>query len=324
MPAPATALRLVEQPIFRTELAKYVAAVCRHFRVKRQDVNDLVQEVLTEVVASIGTYQPEKSPLDKWARGVARNVIYRYLRDAMRFVARFSENHPNANEYAAGGPSPEWCVRRLQARCQLSSATDGLTEEQWQVFMLHVVDDMSHAEIGKELGISEAASQKRYQRARDHLAECIKTSALSVMPPVETSCNDAPSSNHGAWHWIQPEKLSHYTGQITGAIIAFLLFVPTRPPVQPRTESAGGMQAYAENAMYRRDKLSVTADKPIVFPDTPTGKPIPASLPSIRVMSAPKRLVDKPGIVRQPATPPTFKPTAPPVIHRPPVRRIKP
>ncbi len=324
MPATATALRLVEQPGFRAEIAKYVAAVCRQFSVKRQDVDDLVQEVLTQVVASIGKYQPEKGPLDKWARGVARNVIYRYLRDAKRFVARFSENHPNVNEYAAAGPSPEWCVRRLQARCQLSNATHGLTEQQWQVVMLHVVDDMSHAEIGKELGISEAASQKCYQRARNHLAQCITTSALSVMPPVETSCNDATSSNHGAWQWIQPDKLSHYTGQITGAIIAFLLFVPTRSAVQPRTDSAGEMRAAVKHAMYQQDKQNLPSDKPIVFPDTPTGKPIPASLPSVRVMSAPKKIVDKPVPVQPPASKLSYKPNAPPVIHPPSVRRIKP
>lgn len=324
MPATATALLLVEQPVFRAEIAKYVAAVCRQFSVKRQDVDDLVQEVLTEVVASIGKYQPEKSPLDKWARGVARNVIYRYLRDAMRFVARFSENHPNANEYAAAGPSPEWCVRRLQARCQLSNATNGLTEEQWQVFMLYVIDDMSHAEIGKELGISEAASQKRYQRARDHLAHCIKTSALSVMPPVETSCKDATSSNHGEWQWLQPEKLSHYTGQITGAIIAFLLFFPTNRAVQPGASITSNALLGSESVMYRDDKLPRIPDKLVVCPDIPKGKPTPVSLPSIRAVSAPKRLVDKPVPVPRPASELSYKPTAPPVIHRPPVRRIKP
>ena len=185
MPAPA--LR-VHELTFRDGIAAFVRIKCRKLRVRRVFVEDLIQESLAEIVSSIASFRIEKGGFDKWGRGVALNVIRRHIRDAKRYAERFSEYHPNVDEHPAPAPSPERCVLQTQARCRLSSAAQDLTDQQAQILLLHVVDDLSHKEIGSELEITEEASQKCYQRARNRMVQCIADELLSVMPPFDTVC----------------------------------------------------------------------------------------------------------------------------------------
>ncbi len=311
------ALRVHERT-FREGIATFVRATCRKYCVKRANVEDLVQEAFAQIIASIASFQPEKGEFDKWGRGVARNVILRHLRDAKRYAERFAEYDPNMDEHAAPEPSPERCVQRLQARCRLSSASLRLTDQQAEILMLRAIDDMSHKEIGTELEIEEGASQKCYQRARNRMAQCIAAETLCVMPPVDTSCNDVSVPNGEAAQWRDAGKLSHYTGQITAAIIAFLMFVPSNSAVQPRASITGEIQTGHGRAMYQYDKQIVAPDKPIEYRAVPMGKPEPASLPSVRAVPARTRGADKPTYVPQSVPEPPYTPAVHPVGHRQP------
>jgi len=314
------ALRVHERT-FRESIETFVRATCRKYRVKCANVEDIVQEAFAQIMASIASFQPEKGEFDKWSRGVARNVILRHLRDAKRYAENFSEYHSNMDEHPAPAPSPEMCVQRLQARSRLSSASQRLTDQQAEVLMLHAVDGMSHKEIGTELEIEEGASQKRYQRARNRIAQCIAGETLCAMPPVETSCNDVSAPNGAASQWRDPGKWSHYSGQIAAAIIAFLMFVPSNREAQPRASISREIPTGSEAAMYQRDKQIVAPDKLVVYPSVPMAKPEPASLPSVRVVSVPKKFVGKPTTVKLPV--PRYEPAAPPILHRQPVRPIE-
>jgi RNA polymerase sigma factor (sigma-70 family) len=295
MPAPALE---VQKLTYREAITSYVEAMCHQYRVKRANVKDLVQEALTQIIASVASYQPEKGDLDKWGRGVARNVVRRHLRDSKRYASYFSEVHSNMDEHAANEPSPERCMQRIEARCRLSTAADELTEQQAEVLMLFVVDEMSHKEIGTELEISEGASQKCYQRARNHLAHCIAGETLSVMPPFVATCNDPSGPNEVALQRFDWSKWPHYTGQVLATIIAFLCFMPSNPPAQVRTAVVGEIKMDHVLAMYRQDKQVVSPEKPNVYPGAPQGKPEAASLPSVRELPARKKIEGKPAPLR--------------------------
>ena len=315
------ALRVHERT-FRESIETFVRATCRKYCVKRANVEDIVQEAFAQIIASIASFQPEKGEFDKWGRGVARNVILRHLRDAKRYAENFSEYHSNMDEHPAPAPSPERCVQRLQARWRLSSAADDISEKQAEILMLHAVDGLSHKEIGSELKITEGASQKCYQRARNRMALCIAGETLCVMPPVETSCNDVSVPNAATSQSFDPSKLSHYTGQIAAAIIAFLMFVPSNSAVLPRASISGKIPTGGRIAMYQNDKQIVALDKLGAYRAVPMAKPEPASLPSVRAIPAPKTFVGKPTPVKQSVPLPTYEPAAPPILHRQPVRPI--
>ena len=310
MPVPA--LRL-QEPTFRKGIANYVAAKCRRYRVPRVDVDDLIQEAMINILAKLGTFQPEKSEFEQWARGIAWNVIREYLRKTKLYFALFTEYHPNVHDYPSPEHSPERCARRNQARCAIENAADGISSKQAIVLVLHAVDDMTHKDIGHKLKISESASQKCYQRALDHLAMCISSEAFSVMPPSLASCNDPSLGSR----WTER---SHYVGQIVATILAFLTVVPSCLDPQNHastTDETRVLGPIQTAVMYRSDERAAVHDEPTVFRDAPSVKPEPASRPSVHNVPTPAKVGDKPTYVEDLAPLPPFKPTERSSTHRP-------
>jgi RNA polymerase sigma factor (sigma-70 family) len=313
----------VKEPTFREGIANYVTAKCRPYRVPRVDVDDIKQEALAQIIAKVDTFQPEKSEFEQWARGIAWNVIREYLRKAKLYFALFTEYHPNVHDYATEAPSPERCARRKQAQCRITSAAQSLSSREVNVLILHVVNDMPHREVGHELKMSESASQKCYQRARNRLAECISGDAFSVMPPSLTSCNEPVSFNENGSRWAER---SHYAGQIIATIIALLPFVPACIEPQTHESKSGEARCLApvqNESMYSSDKRLDEQDEPAMLEDALSGKPAPASLPSAPAVPALNKFVVKPAPLRQSASEPLYKPTLTPVLHSPPVQRIE-
>jgi RNA polymerase sigma factor (sigma-70 family) len=327
MPAPALRFEAPTfEPTFVASITNYVTVTCHRYRVRHADVEDVVQEALTKIVARIATFRPEKGAFDAWARGVALNVIRRYSRDANRHGEHFSEHYPNVDDYATHEPSPERCAQRKQAWSSISNAMVKLTAQQVNVLVSFDVHDMSHKEIGTKLNIPEAASHMCHKRAHKRLARCLDRELLSVMPPFLTGCNDPGSSNE----FISSNEIgsrwterSHYTGQVVAAILAFLAFVPSNQAPQMHASTTGEARVLGpvQNAvMYRSDERVEVRDEPAVHRDAPSGKPEPASLPSVRTVSAPTRSGDKQTYVQQPETLPPYKPTESTTAHLPPGR----
>lgn len=314
MPVPA--LRY-EEPSFRDGLAKYVALTCRRYRVRAVDVDDLVQETLTNVVASIGSFRPENGEFDQWAKGVALNVIRRYKRDAKRYFDRFSECYPNVDDYATHEPSPERCTQKRQAQDALSIAMETLTARQANIVHFFVIHDMSHADIGNELGISPAASHKCLERALNHLACCVRTDLLSALPPSVSSCDESLSLNKKDSRWYER---SHYVVQLATMITAVLLLSSIHSSTVRSEVVTSEMRVLddAQNAvMGYSDKHSDVHDEPEVHRDAPSVKPEPASLTSVRAVPTAKSVVDKPSTLPQYVPHFSYKHTPRSEDHRP-------
>jgi RNA polymerase sigma factor (sigma-70 family) len=314
MPVPALRFEVPTfEPSFVESIKSYITLKCREYRVRREDVFDVVQEALTKIVACVGSFRPEKGDFDTWARGVALNVIRRHLRRAKRHDARFSAYHSNVDDYATHAPSPERCVQRKQAHRSISNAMKNLTAQQASVVVLFDIDDLSHKEIGNDLDITVAASHMCHKRAHKRLAQCLDRELLSVMPPFLTGCNDPGSSNEfissneiGS-RWT---KRSHYAGQIVATIIALLPFVPSclEPQSQASVTQEARVLAPAQSAvMYHSDKHVDVQDEPSVLHDAPNGKPEPAQMTSVRAVSTPTPVVGKPTDVWQSAPLPPYK-----------------
>ena len=336
MPAIAVQAQRAELLDVYDDIVKYATCLCYRYHVRPPDSDDLVQEALTAIVASGDTYQPEKGPFDKWARGVTRNIIYGYLRRTDQFLALFSQYHPNAEECAAAGPTPETSLQQMQAQYRISSAVDNLSDQQFQVLTLRAVDGKSHREIAEELSISVAASEKCYQRVCARLAQCVTDEIRCVLPPVEISCNESSSLNEGVspgvdqgcspLHVATSKRIdwgrwSHYSAQISAAIIAFLLLVPSNPAEHACASITGKIPTDGHFAMYRIDKQNFASDKPTTWPNVPLVKPEPATLPSVPAVPAPKRFVGKPTPVKPSVLEPSFTPTVRPVGHRQPTKK---
>jgi len=295
--APAPTLRL-EEPTFCEGIARYVAAMCPRFGIRRADVKDVVQDALLNIAASLETFRPERGEFDKWARGVAMNVIRKHARGARRDAAIFCEYHPNAEYHAALEPSPEYCARKTEARRAILNAAETLSTLKAQIVVLHVVEGMTHKDIGKELQISAANSEKTCQRTLEHLAGCVPHDVLSVMPPALSTCDDPVSFNEKDSRW--PET-SHYLVQIAAAIMAAFFVYPAIHWMQssPALEE-GLVQGTKQNAvMGSIDKHADVHDELVVLRDAPSGKPEPVQVTKVRDVSTPAKIADKPTHVQE-------------------------
>jgi RNA polymerase sigma factor (sigma-70 family) len=327
MPTPALRFEAPTfEPLFVESLTSYITLKCHEYRVRRENVSDVVQEALTTILASVRMFRPEKGDFDTWARGVARNVIRRHLRRAKRYGARFSSYPSNVDDYATHAPSPERCVQRKQAHHSISNALGKLTAKQASVVVLFDIDDLSHKEIGNDLDITEAASHMCHKRAHTRLAKCLDRELLSVMPPFVTSCNEPSSgkevvsSNENGSRWTER---SHYASQILGSLVALLLLVPACFEPQMRASMTGDARVLApvQNAvMYSSDQPVDVHDEPVVHRDAPSVKLEPASLTSVRAVSTPAKVTDKPTYGEDIAPIPPFKPTESTTAHLPPGR----
>jgi RNA polymerase sigma factor (sigma-70 family) len=281
-------------------------------------VDDVVQEVLTEIHASQASFQPGRGDLVQWTRGIAWKVIRRHVQDAEQVTKRFVEDHASIDQHPAPDPSPERCVQLQQARSAISTALKDLSPLHFEVFVLHVVDDLSHAEISERLQLSPANAQKCFQRARDHLAECLGDEHRVVMPPNLAACEESISTPKRRSRW---SERSHYIVQVATLVmavsVAFSMKWSTQSP--PALEEELVPSAQQNDAMYDNDKRVMVHDEPSVLFDAVSVKPEPASLPSVRNVSTPAKLVDKPAAphARTSSSSYTFKYKADFSAHRP-------
>ncbi|MFT4163562.1 RNA polymerase sigma factor [Shinella sp.] len=100
---------------------------------------------------------------------VAKNQATDHIRARQAFERRFSlgEDPDHADEK----PSPEAVVDYRQRLGMLERAVLQLPPRQRQVFLMHKIDGLSHAEIARELGITKSAVEKLVMKALGHLRD---------------------------------------------------------------------------------------------------------------------------------------------------------
>jgi RNA polymerase sigma factor (sigma-70 family) len=153
------------QPI-RQSLARYFTRRLRN----RSDVEDLVQEVFTRIVARDST-----SPIEHLGRYVyqtAAGVLADYAR---RRSARRSDAHVAFDPELHGETEfdPERIISGRQDVAAATAALLSLPERTRTVFILRRLDGVRSREVAEQLGISVSAVEKHMIRAVRHLSATI-------------------------------------------------------------------------------------------------------------------------------------------------------
>ncbi len=126
-------------------------------------VDDVVQETLIKAL--------EKGPRNKvalpaWLRTVTRNIAYKTYRGTARRRAREEEA-----ARPEGLSATVDIVARGEALENLTSSVMDLPESAREVVFLRYYEGLSHAEIGKQLGLASGAVRMRLHRAQKLLQE---------------------------------------------------------------------------------------------------------------------------------------------------------
>jgi RNA polymerase sigma-70 factor, ECF subfamily len=156
----------------------------------RIDASDVLQEAHLEVVQRLDEYiRDPKLPLFLWLRLVVgqrlmtlhRRHLGAQLRDAGREVSLFREALPAASSAALAAQllgkftSPTQAAMRAERMLRLQEALNALDPIDREVLSLRHFEELTRVEAAQVLGITEAATAKRYVRAlkrlRNHLAD---------------------------------------------------------------------------------------------------------------------------------------------------------
>ncbi len=154
----------------RPVVARFLASTRIQQAAGKAGLDDETQDVMVEGYESLSGYRPECGTLVNWLLGIATNIRLRWRRACRKREERFPPTENN-DERPASQPSPERAAILSDACDRVGEALKTMPAEQRAVFGLIVFQGLSHAEVAKELGISEEASRMKFMRARAYIRE---------------------------------------------------------------------------------------------------------------------------------------------------------
>ena len=158
--------RTAQRELFEA-LSPRMYAVCLRYAGSTDDAKDILQDGFVTVFSKLDSYSGSGS-FEGWARKIFVNTALMHLRknDALRM----SDDITLARDLSASETTPLEDIGYRQLLRLISS----LPPDARTVFNLHVMEGYSHKEIADRLGIPEATSRSKLQRARVQLQEMIK------------------------------------------------------------------------------------------------------------------------------------------------------
>lgn len=143
------------------EITPYVRAMASRHARAREDIDDIVQDVLLTIHAVRDTYDADR-PFKPWLVALARHRIYDWLRRHMRLSER--EQELDASDETFRAPAANLEARELVTR-NLRIALEALPPGQRQAFEMLKLKEMTLKEVSAATGLSVAALKVATHRA---------------------------------------------------------------------------------------------------------------------------------------------------------------
>ncbi len=141
--------------------ASKMYGVCLRYYPNKDIANDILQDGFIKVFSNIRSFKFQGS-IEGWIRRIMVNTALEYHRKKKDSQEVDIEN---AYHYSSDGFTIESDYKLLL------SIVASLPKQYRLVFNLYAIEGYSHAEIAKELNISESTSKSNYSRARAILKE---------------------------------------------------------------------------------------------------------------------------------------------------------
>jgi RNA polymerase sigma-70 factor (ECF subfamily) len=146
---------------FRELFERYAPMLRRWVRrwVFAEDaVGDVVQQTFLQIHRARNDYR-EGAALRPWVLTIARNLAYERGRKKLR-----AREVPLDESRGGDVPVAPNGHRRVELNRDLARALDELPEQQREVILMHWVEGLSYAEIGRVVGASEGSVRLRAHR----------------------------------------------------------------------------------------------------------------------------------------------------------------
>lgn len=150
-----------------------VYSVAYHFTLKREDAEELAQEIFLKVFENLHRYDGG-FPLVAWIVSLSRNLcIDRYRRRKRERSFRFVSDDAVAPLLQSGDDPASETVRKERVKL-LFSALAEIPEELAEILVLRDLDGLTYEEIGKALGLPDGTVKSRLFRARAEVARKVR------------------------------------------------------------------------------------------------------------------------------------------------------
>jgi RNA polymerase sigma-70 factor (family 1) len=169
------ALKRQEPQAFRQLLDTYqdlVVNTCFGFVARREEAEDLAQEVFIEVFRSVASFR-EEAQLKTWLYRIAVNKSLEYIRHQKRqkrfaWLSSLSGLTPD-QEPASPMQHPDMSLEAQERARILYRCIDQLPQNQRIAFTLQKVEGLSYQEVAKVMDTSLSAVESLIHRARKSL-----------------------------------------------------------------------------------------------------------------------------------------------------------
>ena len=152
--------------------AAKMMAVCYRYARDEAEAEDILQDSFVKIFKKIENYE-DKGSLEGWIRRIVVNTAIDLLRKRKHQKKELELNEAITEEISAD------VLDQLELEF-LYKIIHALPPGYRMVFNLYAIEGYSHAEIGKQLNISESTSRSQYTRARAMLKQRIQRAYMET------------------------------------------------------------------------------------------------------------------------------------------------
>ncbi len=164
----------------------------RRIVTDRADAEEVVQEALWNAFRGIAGYR-DQCAFATWLLRITINEALDLLRTRRRLPARVHD--PDFSRLRARGRTPEESYLQNEAARLLADSIARVPAPHREALVLRVVDDLSHEQIARELGLSVSNVKTRIHRGRRALRQVL-VQRLAGRPDTASSARCSGSTQH--------------------------------------------------------------------------------------------------------------------------------
>lgn len=157
-----------------TMYAKRIYNLSYRYTGRREDAEDLTQEIMIRVYQNLNTFRSDAGSFQNWVLRVGRNLIIDHYRQTRRFQpAAGSEEMDGMHLEDDKLPNPHQMVEMDEAARFLWNGLNSLSPELKEALVLRDLEGLAYREIADMLGIPEGTVKSRINRGRVELAKLL-------------------------------------------------------------------------------------------------------------------------------------------------------
>lgn len=149
--------------------SRRIYTYCCKMTARVHVAQELMQDTFVRFAEKCGWMTLQEKELSAYLFKIAHNLCVDYIRKESRFSSLKALLF-----YPVSPPGIEECVVNDYYSETMERCLNSLTPDQRSIMILHVVEELSHAQIASILNKSEEAVRKQYQRSKSKIRKMLE------------------------------------------------------------------------------------------------------------------------------------------------------